>query len=45
MAKVPDLILWYGKGYEVDFSELFDRRILPHTIAEQWEAMQKVSRL
>jgi TnpA family transposase len=43
MAKVPDLTLWYGKGYQVDFSELFDGRILPHTIAGQWEAMQRIA--
>ncbi len=43
MAKMPDLTLWYGKGYEVDFQELFDGKISLHTIGSQWEEMQRIA--
>lgn len=43
MAKLPDLTLWYGKGYNVEFQELFDGRITRESIANQWEAVQRIS--
>lgn len=43
MAKFPDLTLWYGKGYDVEFQELFHGRITQKSIASQWEAVQRIS--
>jgi TnpA family transposase len=43
MAKVPVLTLWYGKGYDVDYRELFDGGISPHNIISQWAAMQRIA--
>lgn len=43
MAKLPDLTLWYGNGYDVEFHELFDGGITPKSIASQWEAVQRIS--
>ncbi|MGD9248847.1 MAG: Tn3 family transposase, partial [Desulfobacteraceae bacterium] len=42
MARFPDLTLWYGKGYEVEFRELFHGRITLESIASQWEAIQRI---
>jgi len=43
MARLPDLTLWYGKGYDVEFQELFDGRITPKSMVSQWEAIQRIS--
>ena len=43
MAKLPDLTLWYGKGYDVENQELFDGRITEESIASQWDAVQRIS--
>jgi TnpA family transposase len=42
MAKFPDLTLWYGKGHEVEFEQLFDGTMTQKTMAGQWEAIQRI---
>ncbi len=42
MARFPDLTLWYGKGFDVEFQELFHGRINLKSIASQWEAIQRI---
>lgn len=43
IANVPDLTLWYGKGYDVACPQLFDGAISLQSIASQWEPIQRIA--
>jgi len=43
IANVPDLTLWYGKGYDVVCPQLFDGAISLQSIASQWEPIQRIA--
>ena len=42
LANVPDRSLWYGKGCDVDFQDLFTGRILLDTVMREWDTIQRI---
>lgn len=42
LANIPDLTLWYGRGYEVENPEIFNGKINLQSIADLWEDSQRV---
>ena len=41
IANIPHATLWYGRGYDVEYPEIFDGSLTLESMASQWESIQR----